>query len=104
MKIRKGFVSNSSSSSFVCCITGATEGGYDVSLYDCGMVECEKGHTFIYHNYPEVVDWCDSNDNHYGYGISEEVCPVCNGKAKPEIVARIKNELKSLNISVEDLK
>lgn len=46
MKIRSGFVSNSSSSSFVCCICGESEGGYDMSLEDAGMVECEAGHTF----------------------------------------------------------
>jgi len=44
MKIRRGFVSNSSSSSFICVICGAAEGGYDVSLEDCGMVECFNEH------------------------------------------------------------
>ena len=46
MKIRNGFVSNSSSSSFVCNICGEVEGGYDCSLGDFGMLECEHGHTF----------------------------------------------------------
>jgi len=44
MKIRSGFVSNSSSSSFTCNVCGATESGYDVSLNDVGMFECIKGH------------------------------------------------------------
>ena len=44
MKVRLGFVSNSSSSSFVCEITGNTESGYDMSLKDAGMSECVNGH------------------------------------------------------------
>lgn len=46
MKVRNGFVSNSSSSSFVCNICGETEGGYDCSLDEVGMAECEHGHIF----------------------------------------------------------
>ena len=47
MKLRTGFVSNSSSSSFVCDITGATESGYDASARDCGFAQCSNGHTFV---------------------------------------------------------
>lgn len=46
MKLRSGFVSNSSSSSFVCDFCGRTEGGYDCSLEDFGMKECKAGHIF----------------------------------------------------------
>lgn len=45
MKIRSGFVSNSSSSSFTCNVCGTTESGYDASLSDMGMFECVNGHT-----------------------------------------------------------
>lgn len=46
MKIRNGFVSNSSSSSFVCNICGEVETGYDCSLDELEMAECEHGHVF----------------------------------------------------------
>jgi hypothetical protein len=46
MKIRHGFVSNSSSSSFICDICGANAHGFDMTLEDVYMVECKKRHTF----------------------------------------------------------
>jgi hypothetical protein len=46
MKIRTGFVSNSSSSSFVCSVCGIQESGWDMWLDDAGMHSCKKGHTF----------------------------------------------------------
>ena len=46
MKVRNGFVSNSSSSSFVCDVCGAIESGYDASLEDFDMQECVNGHEF----------------------------------------------------------
>ena len=44
MKFRKDFVTNSSSSSYVCEICGATESGWDMCLSEAGMVECVNGH------------------------------------------------------------
>ena len=46
MKIRNGFVSNSSSSSFVCDVCGSTESGMDASPHDFDMETCCGGHTF----------------------------------------------------------
>ena len=46
MKIRKGFVSNSSSSSFVCSICGEIESGMDACLSDFDMIQCVNGHEF----------------------------------------------------------
>lgn len=46
MKIRNGFVSNSSSSSFVCCVCGEKIEGRDISLYEYDMVMCENGHIY----------------------------------------------------------
>lgn len=46
MKVRNGYVSNSSSSSFTCDVCGFNESGYDLTLSDVGMVECECGKCF----------------------------------------------------------
>ena len=45
MKKRLGFVSNSSSSSFICEICGHDESGWDMTLEDAKMYECKGGHT-----------------------------------------------------------
>jgi hypothetical protein len=46
MKIRSGFVSNSSSSSFICDVCGHDASGWDLGLHDAEMYQCENGHTF----------------------------------------------------------
>jgi len=46
MKIRTGFVSNSSSSSFVCDVCGRDESGYDLCMSEIDMRECSHGHVF----------------------------------------------------------
>ena len=46
MKIRNGFISNSSTSSFVCGVCGHIEAERDCGLKDFEMKECEHGHVF----------------------------------------------------------
>lgn len=55
MKIRNGFVSNSSSSSFICNICGRVESGYDVSYNDVGICQCAFGHTMCQDEVSEFV-------------------------------------------------
>lgn len=56
MKIRSGFVSNSSSSSFICDISGRCSSGMDISLSDCDMFRCTNGHTVDKEYYIETSD------------------------------------------------
>ena len=49
MKVRIGYVSNSSSSSFVCNVCGRVESGYDCSPSDFEMHVFECGHTVCSH-------------------------------------------------------
>lgn len=45
-KFRKSFVTNSSSSSFICEVSGHVEAGYDLCMSDAGFYECENDHMF----------------------------------------------------------
>jgi hypothetical protein len=47
MKIRSGFVSNSSLSSFMCDISGEIESGYNASASNLGMTSFACGHTVL---------------------------------------------------------
>lgn len=81
MKIRKGFVSNSSSTSFVCEICGESESGWDLCLSDSGMVECINGHTFCEGELLEDVPENEkSNEMHKDYpsDVDSKYCPICN--------------------------
>ena len=79
MKIRTGFVSNSSSSSFTCEVSGNTESGWDLCLRDCDMMECINGHT--YHTEYMVKELKDSDrpfvkevlTGDYDYGVPQEM-------------------------------
>lgn len=106
MKIRKDFVTNSSSSSFVCEICGRTESGWDMCLSEADMVECVNGHIFctdemlekptreemikmiLEYKYNDYSEEELSNQDDYTlfteyltengcYGLPEEMCPIC---------------------------
>ena len=100
MKIRTGFVSNSSTSSFICQVCENSWQGMDGSSYeDIGFTECKNGHA-----------WCpDCYNNRY-----KDECPLCSleiieqwsvisyllktcGKTNEEIKSEIRNRFKTYN-------
>ncbi len=100
MKIRNSFISNSSSSSFVCDCCSYTDGGWDLCLTETEMVQCEKGHTFCkahaYININQLItqnaERGDSEDEaeqelwieNIEYNIPSQYCPVCNFEYVPD--------------------
>jgi len=50
MKIRKGFVSNSSTTTFICEVCKNTYAAQDGNLEEAEMMECTEGHTFCQHH------------------------------------------------------
>ncbi|MFA7287430.1 MAG: hypothetical protein WC055_00975 [Melioribacteraceae bacterium] len=77
MKSRNYFVSNSSSSSFVCEICSATESGWDASPEDLGFAECVNGHVIC----DEHLLNEDQSENGWGDSCySESSCPICQFK------------------------
>lgn len=125
MKIRLGFVSNSSSSSFICALCNEAESG----IFD--MVCCEKGHEVHIRCLPDpdkvrkILDdaeekadsenYKDENGksyDEYRYELPSKYCPICNfeaatdkdlmkyllkssGKTAKEIVAEIKTKFET---------
>jgi hypothetical protein len=85
MKIRLGFVSNSSVSSFVCEICGRQEAGMDISMADFGFCECENGHTFCDEEKLECSEPINEDENEDYRNISEKYCPICQWKEISEV-------------------
>jgi hypothetical protein len=85
MKIRAGFVSNSSSSSFICELTGRVEEGYDLGLEDANMVVCGGcGCTFSRDlALPGFEESETAQDDLYA--IPSEFCPICAGHDVPDV-------------------
>lgn len=77
MKISIGFISNSSSSSFVCEICGRTESGWDIGLSEYEFVRCVNDHIFCE---DEILDVEPPSENpkEYEDEIPECQCPICN--------------------------
>jgi len=79
MKIRNGFVSNSSSSSFVCEICYLADTVYDGGIGEIGMCECTNGH-IICMDHLLFKDEERDEDNM----VPSKACPICQLKEMPD--------------------
>ena len=110
MKYRLGFVTNSSSSSFICNICGYEVSGWDMTLWEAEMVECVNGHRFceeemIEKTAEEWVKFLENELNCYPsnptdiwemkmeylreyeerYSVHEDFCPICQMQVLSDI-------------------
>jgi hypothetical protein len=79
VKIRKQFVSNSSSTSFTCDICGRTESGFDLCMSDVDFVESKYGTYCAEHllkSLNEIEE--EIGDDFDRYKIPKEYCPLYN--------------------------
>lgn len=76
MKVRIGFVANSSSSSYVCDVCGVVEGGYDSTPSDFDMIGCDGGHLICCEHALEHPH--KSHTNQYeDTTLFQHSCPLC---------------------------
>lgn len=88
MKFRKSFVTNSSSSSYICEYCGKEASGWDMSLSEAEMIEYVNGHTvceecidsktlkYLYDNYADEDK--DTYWEDWRYELPEKYCPICS--------------------------
>ena len=81
MKIRDGFVSNSSSSSFVCEICHAAQEISDsCAIEEVGFCECKNNHVICTEHLLDKNYIRDEDDDF----TSSDVCPICQLKILPQ--------------------
>jgi hypothetical protein len=82
MKTRNGFVSNSSSSSFICEICGTLETGYNCGPAEVGFEVCEHEHIFCKKHLDKVDKEITYKEDDYwgGEAVTEDCCPICTLK------------------------
>lgn len=82
MKIRTGFVSNSSSSSFICDYCGDVESGYDLSMEQVEHAQFTCGHEVCLSHIPDSIkeldEWEEAWSEEGGWEMPEKWCPICN--------------------------
>jgi hypothetical protein len=81
MKIRQGFVSNSSSSSFLCCVCNTLETGWD-GQYAFETCMCTREHEFCSTHKLSVELTAEEKENCWASAHPKE-CPICMLKKIP---------------------
>ena len=76
MKSRRGFISNSSTTSFICDVCGENYSERDASLADAQMFECKNGHTVCDRHMVNEEKFAES-ENTDTYQVDIEYCPLC---------------------------
>ena len=121
MKIRTGFVSNSSSSSFICEVCGEEISGMDLSAREVNMYVCKNYHRFCtdytlegFNEWLEQQandlserDFEDLEDKLYYGELPVEFCPICQFKSYSEtelLKYLVKSSGKSIKEHLKDMK
>ena len=86
MKIRTGFVSNSSSSSFICDTCGETFEGMDLCPTDAEHYECCNGHIFCD---KEVLGEVDEDLDEYITALANANITKLSTKSLIKVVMKI---------------
>jgi hypothetical protein len=87
MKIRQGFVSNSSSTTFICELCGHSEYGFDWELipsikengnekYERNWGRCKNGHLLCKEHFSLRKYKCEMDE------IPSQFCPLCRSSTK----------------------
>jgi hypothetical protein len=80
MKFKLDFITNSSSSSYICDVSGEIFSERDASLSDFDLVQCQNGHTFLsdylIRNGDEDIEYTDEDEEY----VAEKHCPICQFK------------------------
>lgn len=93
MKTRFGFVSNSSSSSFICEICNHTEVGFDACLEDFGFAQCVHEHIICEEH---LLNAEKIEDEWGGECCAESACPICCFEmySQPELAKYLEEKYK----------
>jgi len=112
MKIRQGFVSNSSSSSFVCSVCGEDGDNYNE------LFECSNGHVMCSSH---AIGDLDTEHTDYPCNVNIQHCPICqlkefedkdlfkyilkiNNMSKEDLIKLVKQNFKSYDLYQRELK